>query len=553
MGILLRNKKILFCLFLGISLILFSILGEIARGALWCTYYWCTCIRFSVNTIGTQNITIHQGNSVNLILEINSTPDSCDTTCTITRPDGSKVINNVTYGSDGIHSYTETPSGLGDHIYTVNCNGCGGSVSDSVKVTVTNNPPNAPQLQAPLNNTWINYNPTFQAVASDPDGDQVKVCFDLDSNGSCDHWAGLGPSGSIFSWLTTIGDTSGRSWRAKAQDSFGAESGWSGSWTLKKDTVKPIAILNQENGYSPDTSIWVNLSESDDRSGIKQGDVDISINDGPWQNLYNTTNNFTYTGQHGFKYEFRYRAQDNASNWSSFDYDGWVIIDRPPTATLHTVEPKNYCTNPIQYFSWQFQDPDPEDTQGAYQLQVDKEGDFLSFGPGEFDSGKVYSSTQNIQVVVAKNPGSNQLGYNTHYYWRLKVWDEHGASSGWIYGPAFDTEVHIYPTPDFIWTPTSPTQGEIVQFCATCNDESTCYDINNNKISCSGQSFLWTFPEGTTFATGSSPTSENPRVKFNSTGEKIVTLEITDDVGTCSKTKTIGVMLPLPKWKEISP
>jgi len=239
---------------------------------------------------------------------------------------------------------------------------------------------------------------------------------------------------------------------------------------------------------------------------------------------------------------------------STSNYKVQTSFSFPPTATNLNVEPKNYCTNPVQYFTWQFQDPDPGDTQGAYQLQVDKDlpPDWVA-GKDEYDSRVCYSSVQNAQVPVVKDPGVNQLGYNTSYNWRLKVWDEHGASSGWIYGPAFDTEVHIYPTPDFIWTPTSPTQGEIVQFCATCNDESTCYDINNNKISCSGQSFLWTFPEGTTFATGSSPTSENPRVKFNSTGEKIVTLEITDDVGTCSKTKTIGVMLPLPKWKEISP
>jgi len=237
------------------------------------------------------------------------------------------------------------------------------------------------------------------------------------------------------------------------------------------------------------------------------------------------------------------------------DYKVQTTFSRPPTATLFPVEPKNYCTNPVQYFSWQFQDPDPGDTQGAYQLQVDKEGDFLSFGPGEFDSGKVYSSIQNIQVVVAKNPGSNQLGYNTHYYWRLKVWDEYGAASDWIYGSAFDTEIHMYPDPDFTWIPSLPSQGEFVQFCSTCNDESTCYDINNKEISCSGKNFLWSFsPDTVEYATGTSPTSENPRVKFLSQESYTATLQITDDVGTCtSLPKEIGVTLPLPEWREISP
>ena len=147
----------------------------------------------------------------------------------------------------------------------------------------------------------------------------------------------------------------------------------------------------------------------------------------------------------------------------------------------------------------------------------------------------------------------------------MKVWDEKDTPSvDWFYGPEVDTEDHMYPSPDFDCSPISPSLGEIVQFCSTkeatgsiscLQDVSACYDINNNKISCSGKTFLWTFlPLGTTeFATGSSPSSENPQVRFTTIGEKSVSLNITDDIGSCASTQSIGVTPPLPKWKEVEP
>ncbi|MCD6500856.1 hypothetical protein J7K42_02455 [bacterium] len=222
----------------------------------------------------------------------------------------------------------------------------------------------------------------------------------------------------------------------------------------------------------------------------------------------------------------------------------------PPTATDLLVDQGDYCSYPLHpIFSWTFSDPDG-DTQGAYQVQVDDNSDFSS---PEIDSGKVLSSSESY---AAPTP----LSYRTTYWWRLKVWDEGGTPSiDWISGPSFTTPLHAYPDPDFTWTPLFPTKEEIVQFCSAqeagvCpEDVSTCYDINGNEISCLGKEFLWTFPEGTEFATGTSSTSENPRVTFDSTGTKSVSLKITDEVGSCTRTKSVGVMLPLPRWREVAP
>jgi len=243
---------------------------------------------------------------------------------------------------------------------------------------------------------------------------------------------------------------------------------------------------------------------------------------------------------------------DNAGNMGieSSTITATVQCNRPPTATnLKVTKPADYCgTSPYVFLSWQFSDPDPGDTQGAYQVQVDNNSNFSS---PEIDSSKVFSSS--------KSYTASNLSYKTTYFWRLKVWDNHDAQSSWISGPSFTTPLHIYPDPDFTWSPPSPSVDEVTQFCAVqeagiCPENvSTCYDINNNPISCSGETFLWTFPAGTKFATGTSATSENPRVKFDSTGQKVVSLQITDDIGTCSITKQVGVTFPLPEWEEAAP
>ena len=244
----------------------------------------------------------------------------------------------------------------------------------------------------------------------------------------------------------------------------------------------------------------------------------------------------------------------NVCSTSNYKVKTSFTFNSPPTATNLTVTPLDYCINslPTRLF-WTFSDLDPDDTQGAYQVQIDNNSNFSS---PEVDSGKVYSSSGAYTA--------SGISYNTAYYWRLKVWDNNGADSGWIYPTpsSFDTPSHTYPDPDFTWSPSSPSVGEVVQFCAVqesgvcLEDESTCYNTSGAipSPSCSGKSFRWSFSPGTVeYATGTSPTSENPRVKFLTQEPYTATLQITDDLGTCSITKQIRVTFPLPEWQETAP
>lgn len=231
----------------------------------------------------------------------------------------------------------------------------------------------------------------------------------------------------------------------------------------------------------------------------------------------------------------------NVCGTSNYKVETSFSFNLPPTATGLLVEKGDYCGTPSHSFSWQFSDPEGGN-QYAYHLQIGT----------NFDSGKVSSASHNIPVLVAKTPGENQLAYNTAYSWQVKVWDEEDVSSDWISGTNFSTEAHIYPIPDFNWVPSSPAKEELVQFNSGLSE---CYDINNTKISCSGQTFLWTFPEDIEFATSSSASSENPQLKFLSSGPQTVSLKITDDAGSCSTVppKTVNIGVSLPEWQEVSP
>lgn len=244
-------------------------------------------------------------------------------------------------------------------------------------------------------------------------------------------------------------------------------------------------------------------------------------------------------------------------------YGVFTDFSFPPTATNLKVS-GTYCRNPRMIFSWEFQDPDPEDFQSAFRIQVDKDGnwDNSSNTPGEWDSGKVNSSVASSYVLISDSSEIGKLEYNTDYNWRLMVWDNTDTTStDWILGPSFTTPKHRYPYVEFEWKPQSPTQDEFVQFCsrkqppACKNDLTICYKINNQETNCPDNGFLWTFPPEVEFATGSSPTSKNPLVKFTQTGEVIVSLQVTDSSGySCSTSSpVIRVTPPLPKWKEIKP
>ncbi|MBS1520860.1 MAG: family 78 glycoside hydrolase catalytic domain [Bacteroidetes bacterium] len=92
-----------------------------------------------------------------------------------------------------------------------------------------------------------------------------------------------------------------------------------------------------------------------------------------------------------------------------------------------------YKTNPIGIesaqprLSWELQSCERNETQTAYRILVADSPEALSNGTGNvWDSKRVISSTS-IQVSYKGQP----LQSTKTYYWKVKVWDNHGHVSEW--------------------------------------------------------------------------------------------------------------------------
>ena len=430
-----------------------------------------------------------------------------------------------------------------------------------------NNPPNIPTLIAPPHNTWINYNPTFQARISDPDNNNVRAYFNVLGYG--DGWGSWVSSGNISFWgPRNVGSCFQNWWRAYAKDTGGLTSDWTGYWLAKVDKDLPSAGISYPTGTIDYTTFTVSLSESDACSGIAEGDVDISINGGAWQDYSSTLDDFNYTGSNGSSYQFRYRVRDNAGNWSNFLEGGTVTIklNNPPTATPQPVPPPNCCSdNPAYFFSWIYSDPDTN-PESRFEFQVDNNSGFGSPEVSRNFTGlsNPSPSTNTQAVLLVITAASDRIIYgNITYYWRVKVYDSLGANSGWVNGSSFITPSHHYPNfpdPYFTWLPYRPSPDEQVQFSSS---GSMCYDQVQTGAACvnilngGDDIYYWDFvnsptPDGD--ATPAQSSETNPKTKFRTKGAKPVTLTITDSDGySCTASLTVLVRYPLPKWREVGP
>jgi len=168
----------------------------------------------------------------------------------------------------------------------------------------------------------------------------------------------------------------------------------------------------------------------------------------------------------------------------------------------------DYCfvSTPPIILSWTFSDVNPGDTQSAYQVEVATNPEF---GFPFIDTGKVQSTNSEYSPP--------DLSFDETYYWRVKVWDSLDNISSFAQGTSFITKIHVYPFPDFTWTPTFPLPEEEIQF-----QDATVFAPGSFN-----QSWLWSFGDGTT------STQQNPAHTYNDASAYIVDLKSTDDVGSC--------------------
>ena len=108
-----------------------------------------------------------------------------------------------------------------------------------------------------------------------------------------------------------------------------------------------------------------------------------------------------------------------------------TVIDTfnlPPTAPV-LIPPVNYDATVAKAFTWTFTDPNPGDTQSAYQLQILD----ADLGTTALDTGKI------VSTVSSHNVAGGTLTNTKSYQWRVKTWDSQDAEGEWSGYGSFQT------------------------------------------------------------------------------------------------------------------
>jgi hypothetical protein len=310
--------------------------------------------------------------------------------------------------------------------------------SDNTCDSRCDNPPNIPALVAPLNNSWLNYDPTFQTIVSDLDRENVRAHFNILNFGNgTGNWVNSGGTSQWGPVNLGTGNCFENWWQARTEDACLFFSNWSGWWRVRVDKDLPICSISYPTGVINTLDFTVILSATENCSGISTGDVDVSTDHGnTWANQGLpsnglTTNNFTYTGAPGQCYIFRYRVQDLASNWSNYAQGGEICIDTSiPTCS-------------IDY-------PDGWINTAPFNVALTEDDPGGSIAQGNVDIQNKQENVQNWPIWSDHSDTLNDFTYSGQdcyfYKFRYQVRDNAGNWSQWS-DPGYITKIDtVRPT-----------------------------------------------------------------------------------------------------------
>jgi predicted GH43/DUF377 family glycosyl hydrolase len=145
----------------------------------------------------------------------------------------------------------------------------------------------------------------------------------------------------------------------------------------------------------------------------------------------------------GFGYQMWYTGVSNASSPWVYKFGYAIGGNTIPDAPWLLAPADDIWTNDNRpTFCWTFSDPDAQDVQTAYQIQVDDDYEFSSV---DYDSGKVSSAATSHAPIGGIADGI--------YYWRARVWDSDNDNSTW--SPSRIIKIDTVPpmNPGVLWSP----------------------------------------------------------------------------------------------------
>jgi hypothetical protein len=221
----------------------------------------------------------------------------------------------------------------------------------SVSVSTTTSRPGDPvQVMAEVRNPSPDLSAESAAARLDlPAG----VALAPGSNPATQAVGDLAPGGTaVVAWtVRATGDALNRLTVATRASRYGETFEASADASFTSDGTAPSVAIAAPAGRTTDPSLAVSWSGADAGSGLRDFEVDVSTDDGPYVPwlIGTTATAATYSGSPGRRYRFRVRATDRLGTTSGYAISDEVAVvspPEPPPVQPPVIDPPATKTNP---------------------------------------------------------------------------------------------------------------------------------------------------------------------------------------------------------------
>jgi len=252
--------------------------------------------------------------------------------------------------------------------------------ADAFMLYPDNNPPNTPETPSGRTYLGVNEPGTYSTSAIDPEGDNVKYCFDWD-DGTISDWTDLVNSGSpaslIYSW-----DAGGLfQIKAMACDEYGSESQWSTdlSVIVNDPPYQPNNPIpeNQQTGVNINTTLsWIGGDPNENDNVIY--DIYFGTTSSPplvEENYMGVNYNPGFL-DFGTKYYWKIVAFDSFNASTIGPEWAFTTANNPPNTPETPSGPTNLGINEPGTYSTSAIDPQGEQVQYRFDWDASGNHDF---------------------------------------------------------------------------------------------------------------------------------------------------------------------------------